>query len=122
MNAIHTSLPTDLTATARARANGISFDYFSIPRLCDELCELLSHAKANADAIRRHERDAKDYYKREQFQRANNLRKLASDDRIHFSSIADRAKQLPIVREGDAARRRQILAICNRGRSSLKSA
>ena len=122
MNAIRTPLPTDLTATARARAKGIPFDYFSIPRLCDELCELLSHAKTNADAIRRHKRDANAYQKREDYSRANSLRKLASDDRTHFLTIADRAKQLPIVREGDVARRRQILAICNRGRSSLKSA
>jgi hypothetical protein len=117
MNTIPLRLPTDLTATARARANGIQFDYFSIPRLCVELCELLSHAKTNADAIRRHLRDAKAYQKREDYSRANTLRKLASDDRTHFLSIADRANELPIVREGDSARRKQILAICKRGRA-----
>lgn len=108
-------LPTDLTATARAREAGILFDFFSIPRLCNELCELLCHAKANADAIRRHLREAKSADKREDFSRANRLRKLASDDRIHFSTIHDRAIALPIVREGDSARRKAILAICKRG-------
>lgn len=107
-------LPTDLTATARARANGILFDFFSIPRLCDELCELLCHAEATADAIRRHTRDIKSAVKREDFRTSNRLRKLVSDDLIHFNSIERRANELPIVREGDVARKRRILALCNR--------
>lgn len=115
MNAITNKLPNVLTATARARASGRIFDYFSIPLLCNELCELLDHAKDNSHARRQREREAVAYDKRQDYYRANQARKLASDDRIHFKTIEERANELPIVREGDSARRKQIIAICQRG-------
>lgn len=110
----YTSQPRTLDSILRdARKANRLYDFFSIDRLCDHLSPLHEHAKDAVDAIKSHIRHAK-YLRSKEHWGVSDVLKNADDIRIHLSSVKERALNLPVQHEGDAARRRAIVALCNK--------
>jgi len=108
------SQPRTLDSILRdARKANRIYDFFSIPRLCDHLSPLHEHAKDAVEAIKSHIRHAK-YLRSKEHWGVSDVLKNASDIRIHLRSIKERALALPVQHEGDAARRRAIVALCDK--------
>jgi hypothetical protein len=108
---MHTRTNT-ISPQERARAAGKLFDYFSVS-IYETLGELLVHARVNHENTVRFARDARNLLRKGD-RDAHRTHELACEDKAHAHSIIARAESLPIVHDGDVARRNEILSICKR--------
>jgi len=110
MTTMNSLVSTAYKACQRARANGVRTDYFSVKHY-ECLSELLDHARENHENVKKFSRlfkTEKDAHRRHHYG------ELAIEDKAHRHSILARAEELPLVHDGDAARRKELIALCNR--------
>ena len=110
MPLLNSIVSTSYAACHRARANGVRTDYFSVKHY-ECLSELLDHARENHENVKKFSR----LFKTEKdASRRHHYGELAIEDRAHRHSILARAEELPLVHDGDASRRKELLALCKR--------
>lgn len=110
----NTLISTSLNVIRRQKANGGLADFFSVPKDSENMSELLDHARNCIDAVKDNLKEAKKFEGKD----ANKMfacRERACECRAHFHAIERRADTMPIIHEGDSARRKEILAIVKRG-------
>jgi hypothetical protein len=107
---MNTIVSTAYQASQRARANGVRTDYFSVKHY-ECLSELLDHARQNLENIKEFNRLFK---KEKDASRRHHYGEMAIEDKAHRHSILARAEELPLVHEGDVARKKELLALCKR--------
>lgn len=110
MSSMNSIVSTSLSAFRRAKERGEHFDYFSLKHY-ECLSELLDHTRINHGNVKSYNR----LWKTEKDAgRRHHYGEMAIEDRAHAHSILVRANELPLVHDGDVARRKEVLAICKR--------
>jgi len=110
----NTLISTSLEVIRRQKAKGGLADFFSIPNDSENMSELVDHARNCIDAVKDNLKEAKKFENKDAHKMFA-CRERSCECRAHLHAIERRAETMPIIHEGDSARRKEILAIVKRG-------